>query len=120
MKKISISTINQKIKEGASEFVSECSKRYANKLEETAQTIYETREEKPVLLISGSEDPVGSYGKGVKEAFALYKKAGLTDIQMKLYKGDRHEALNELDREQVYQDLLEWLGSRMKSEEREA
>ena len=57
MKKISISTINQKIKEGASEFVSECSKRYANKLEETAQTIYETREEKPVLLISG---PSGS------------------------------------------------------------
>ena len=57
MKKISISTINQKIEEGASEFVSECSKRYANKLEETAQTIYEKKEEKPVLLISG---PSGS------------------------------------------------------------
>ena len=84
------------------------------------KTIAKIRKYLPVLLISGSEDPVGSYGKGVKEAFALYKKAGLTDIQMKLYEGDRHEVLNELDREQVYQDLLEWLGSRMKSEESEA
>ena len=71
------------------------------------------RKDLPILIVSGSDDPVGDYGKGVETAYKLYKDAGIKDVQMKLYEGDRHEILNELDRQQVYQDLLEWLQSKM-------
>ena len=62
----------------------------------------------PLFLVSGAEDPVGNYGKGVAAAFAAYRKAGLSDVSMKLYPNDRHELLNETDREVVYADLLLW------------
>lgn len=71
------------------------------------------RKDLPVLLVSGAEDPVGDYGKGVEQAYKLYQDAGIEDLQMKLYEGDRHEILNELDREQVYQDLLDWFEARI-------
>ena len=77
------------------------------------ETIAKIRKNLPVLLTSGAEDPVGSYGLGVKKAFKLYKDAGIKDLQMKLYKGDRHEILNELDRQQVYEDLLAWFESKI-------
>ena len=38
-----------------------------------------------------------------------YKKAGIKNIKLKMYKNDRHELLNELDREVVYADILNWL-----------
>ena len=36
----------------------------------------------------------------------------IKDVEIKLYKEDRHEILNELDKDQVYQDLLDWLDKR--------
>lgn len=65
----------------------------------------------PVLMISGAEDPVGDYGKGVKRAFASLKRAGLTEVRMKLYEKDRHELLNEVDRTEVMQDIYDWIRS---------
>ena len=66
----------------------------------------------PVLLISGTEDPVGDYGRGVVRTCELFKWAMMKDITLKLYEGDRHEVLNELDKKQVYEDVLEWIQSR--------
>lgn len=63
----------------------------------------------PVLFTSGAEDPVGNFGKGVRKVYEKYRAAGIQDVSLRLYTGDRHEILNETDREQVYQDLLEWL-----------
>lgn len=63
----------------------------------------------PVFFVSGKKDPVGAQGKGVDEVYEAYQKAGLKDLQKKLYPDDRHEILNELDREVVYQDLLDWI-----------
>jgi len=63
----------------------------------------------PIAFVSGKEDPVGDYGKGVKKAYKRYKENGMKDVKMKLYEHDRHEILNELDKEQVYDDLLKWL-----------
>ena len=63
----------------------------------------------PVLFTSGAEDPVGNFGKGVRKGYEKYRAAGIQDVSLRLYTGDRHEILNETDREQVYQDLLEWL-----------
>ena len=63
----------------------------------------------PVLLISGSDDPVGSYGKGVEAAAESFRAHGVTHVDVKLYPADRHEILNELDRQQVYEDLWRWM-----------
>ena len=67
----------------------------------------------PIIFISGSKDPVGNFGKDVAKAFNMYKKLNLSNISMKLYKDDRHEILNELDREQVYEELLMWFNNLM-------
>ncbi len=65
-----------------------------------------------VAFVSGKEDPVGNFGNGVKNVYKKYKLNGMQDVKMRLYEKDRHEILNELDREQVYQDLLMWLEKR--------
>lgn len=63
----------------------------------------------PILFVAGKDDPVGDYGRGVKKVLKIYKKNEMRDVKIKLYENDRHEILNELDKEQVYQDLLWWL-----------
>lgn len=65
--------------------------------------------ELPLLFLAGGMDPVGNYGKSVNEICCEYKKKGINDVSMKLYPDDRHEILNELDKEQVYSDILRWL-----------
>ncbi len=67
----------------------------------------------PLLFVSGEEDPVGEYGEGVKAASETYKAAGLRDITVKLYPGDRHEILNEDNKQTVKEDILEWITERL-------
>jgi alpha-beta hydrolase superfamily lysophospholipase len=71
----------------------------------------------PVLFVSGEEDPVGNYGKGVKKAYESFEKAGMKRISLKLYPGDRHELLNEKDREQVWEELLRFVEERIQEYE---
>lgn len=66
----------------------------------------------PVLFIAGDADPVGDMGQGVENAATRMSAAGVADVSFKLYEGMRHEVLNELGREQVYQDVLSWLEQR--------
>lgn len=68
----------------------------------------------PVFLISGADDPVGEQGRGVMKAYRLYLDAGLKDVALKLYPEGRHEILNELNKQEVYEDVLEWLEKHMK------
>lgn len=63
---------------------------------------------KPILILSGAEDPVGGNGKGVQEVADTLIRAG-RDVELKLYAGGRHEMLNELERQAVYQDILAFL-----------
>jgi alpha-beta hydrolase superfamily lysophospholipase len=67
----------------------------------------------PIFLVSGKDDPVGDCGRGVEKVYALYKAAGIRDITCKLYENDRHEILNELDRDTVYEDILYWMDDRI-------
>ncbi|AEM77952.1 alpha/beta hydrolase [Thermoanaerobacter wiegelii] len=67
----------------------------------------------PLFVISGEEDPVGEYGKLVKRLYELYKSIGLKQVNIKLYPGKRHELLNEVEREKVYEDILTWIGKRV-------
>ena len=73
------------------------------------ENLKKTPKQVPLFLVSGQDDPVGDFGKGVRQVWEMYKKAGVADIKVKLYQNDRHEILNELDRDQVYRDLLCWI-----------
>lgn len=64
----------------------------------------------PVLLVSGSDDPVGGFGKAPAEVLEKLKSIGVRDVQLILYPGDRHEILNEKDRDTVYADIAGWIG----------
>ena len=66
----------------------------------------------PMLFISGAEDPVGNYGDGVRKAYMVYLENSAADVHIKLYEEDRHEILNETNREDVYSYLLTWLKNR--------
>lgn len=66
----------------------------------------------PILLVAGQDDPVGNFGKSVDSLYKFYKKHGIQDVQRKLYAGDRHEILNELDKAVVYEDILNWINEK--------
>lgn len=70
----------------------------------------EVPENLPVLLYSGEEDPVGGEkGSLVKQVYDQYKAAGLSDVNMILNPGGRHESLNETNRQDVYEIFIRWL-----------
>lgn len=58
---------------------------------------------------AGSDDPVGNFGKSVENVAKTYRECGIKDVSLKLYEKDRHEILNELDRQTVYEDILAWV-----------
>ena len=68
----------------------------------------------PVLLIAGEDDPVGAYGKGIKQIYNDLIAAGKKDVTIKLYPGMRHEILNEVDRIQPYEYIASWALSKIK------
>lgn len=63
----------------------------------------------PIYILAGSFDPVGNYGKNVKKLKRKYEEMGIKKVKMKLYAGARHEIINELNREEVYNDIYIWL-----------
>lgn len=66
----------------------------------------------PVLLISGSKDPVGANGKGVEKVFNMLKDAGKNNVTMHLYEDARHEILNESKCfDKVCKDVIDWADS---------
>jgi alpha-beta hydrolase superfamily lysophospholipase len=77
------------------------------------KNVSKMRKDIPILFISGEQDPVGEYGKGLQRAYALMADAGCSDLTLKMYPGARHEILNELNRQEVYQDILEWMMSKI-------
>lgn len=62
----------------------------------------------PILLVSGAKDPIGFNGKGVINVCDNLEAAG-HEPRVILYPGDRHEILNEDNRENVYRDILHWM-----------
>lgn len=67
----------------------------------------------PILFVSGEDDPVGTFGKEVEASVKSLKDVGVKNIEMKLYPNDRHEILNETDKEVVYVDLYNWLNDKI-------
>ena len=72
------------------------------------------RKSLPILITSGSVDPVGGK-KACEKLNAQYKRCGIDDVTLKLWENDRHEILNELDKSDVYDYICTWLNSKIQN-----
>lgn len=81
---------------------------------EQPENLANMKKDLPVFFIAGSDDPVGSYGKGVERAAAEFRKAGMQDVSCKLYPQGRHEILNELNKDEVFADVARWMDQYIK------
>lgn len=63
----------------------------------------------PIYLFSGALDPVGNYTKGLLEVYHALREVGIEEVRYKIYPKGRHEMLNEINREEVFQDIIRWL-----------
>ena len=77
-------------------------------IEQTANLV-NMRKDLPVFFIAGGDDPVGSYGRGIRQCVEAFRKAGMTDVSVKIYPLGRHEILNEINKNEVYGDVVHWV-----------
>lgn len=63
----------------------------------------------PLLFLSGKDDPIGNFGKGIEKTISSLKSQGFRNITYKLYPGMRHEILNEDIKLDVYDEIIQWL-----------
>ena len=87
----------------------------STKYDNDPANISKMKKDLPVFFVSGACDPVGNMGKGVEAARDKFVAAGMQDVSLKLYDNDRHEILNETDREVVYEDLYAWMQKKMEA-----
>lgn len=62
-----------------------------------------------ILLTSGTDDPLSNGGKDIQLLADKYRASGNKDVTVKLYKDARHEILNEINKEEVMTNMIEWL-----------
>ena len=65
----------------------------------------------PILMQSGTEDPVGRFGRGVKDIYSEFRKTNHNSVEFRLYKDARHHLMLEKCRDNVCADILNWLNS---------
>lgn len=73
------------------------------------QNLLKMKKDLPVHFIAGGEDPVGSFGKGIHKCVAEFKKAGMTEVSSRIYPLCRHEILNEINKEEIFEDVGQWI-----------
>ncbi len=67
----------------------------------------------PLLIMVGDDDPLGGEKSAKKLADAYLRKGELTDVELIVYPGARHEVFNETNQQEVRDDLIAWLDSRL-------
>ena len=77
-------------------------------------TIGKIQSDLPILIMGGSQDPVGMMGKGLPKLANAYKNVGQSNVTLKLYKDGRHEMLNEINHQQVTTDIIDWLDGQLR------
>ncbi len=70
--------------------------------------------ELPVLIISGTKDPVGKFSKGPRRVHDQFKQLGLKDVTLRLYDQARHELFQETNREEVLTEVIQWCSQRVR------
>jgi alpha-beta hydrolase superfamily lysophospholipase len=69
--------------------------------------------DRPMLIQIGSEDSLGGEKSVRKLADAYRRRSGLTDVDVIIYPGGRHEIFNETNQDAVRADLIAWLDARI-------
>lgn len=69
------------------------------------------RQNLPLLIMSGKDDPIGNFGKSIYKLESLYKMVGIKNIKIKLYNGMRHEILNENEKIFVINDIMQFINT---------
>lgn len=77
----------------------------------SAECYNTVKKDLPILLVSGADDPVGAYSKGINEVADKMKASGHTNVTVKLFPGCRHEVLNETNRQEVYEGIDAFLNA---------
>ena len=68
----------------------------------------------PILLIAGSEDPLGGE-RGNKLLMNSFRRAGVQDVTLIVYPEARHEVFNELNKEEVIADVIGWINGSLQN-----
>ncbi len=76
------------------------------------QSLARIRPDLPLLITSGSNDPLAGGGQLVALLAQRYQGAGLTDVTLTVYEDARHEIFNETNRDEVTADVIDWLAAR--------
>jgi alpha-beta hydrolase superfamily lysophospholipase len=73
----------------------------------------------PIFIMSGKEDALNKNdGEHIKKLQEFYKKIGVNKVELKIYDKKRHEILNEVNRQEVYEDILSFILRNVKLEEK--
>lgn len=72
-----------------------------------------TRHDLPLFIASGEKDPVTDYGQSITKFSSILKKSDFTNVTTKLYSECRHELLNELNCDEIFSDIREWISKRL-------
>ena len=67
----------------------------------------------PILIVSGDADPVSEMGKGIKSLEKCVRNSSVTDLEVKVYPGGRHEMLNEINRDEVMDFIINWISKKL-------
>lgn len=70
-------------------------------------------EDLPFLIASGTKCAVGAFTKGVKSVYRSFVKAGIKNVDLKLYEEARHEIINEINRQEVIGDIISWISNKL-------
>lgn len=78
-----------------------------------SEELQKMRHNLPVLLVTGEKDPVHNHMQYIEELLANYTSLGMQDVTSRVYPDARHEVLNEINRQEVYQDIVNWLDTKV-------
>ncbi len=79
------------------------------------ENLQKIRKNLPYFLLSGAKDPVTKNGKSISEWILKLKKVKIENISHKIYADCRHEILNEINRQEIYFDIINWLKLQIKN-----
>ncbi|MFK5883811.1 MAG: alpha/beta hydrolase [Candidatus Izemoplasma sp.] len=71
--------------------------------------IRESASSMPIFFVSGEEDALGDYGEGIKKLYRLYSKAGYSNLKFRIFVNCRHEVVNEVEKDRIYESISEWI-----------
>lgn len=80
---------------------------------ENRENLAKMNRDLPVLFIAGGDDPVGNYGKGVVHTAEEFTRSGMKDVSQRIYPLARHEILNEINRDEVYRNTVDWMDAQL-------